>query len=375
MDAQSGRPFQGRQFCVIGAGVAGLALARRIALSGGAVMVLEARKVGGGASGASAGVLKPPRGGKSLISRLSLGAHSGYDRYARDLETETGIALEFRRCGYVDAATETAAESELRKGLSSLLSHGISAQWLEADALRRLVPDISRNARGALFLPGAAWIHPPALMESLRRSCLALGVDIQEGCAARIATATDLQDAGRWHVEATGIGGRDLEGRETIVAAGAWTGTVLAPAGLAPAAPIQPIRGQMAEVGFSGAMGPIVHHRDVYVIPRPGGTAWVGSTVEDVGFDETVIPERVLALVEGAREILPGLGAIRRSWAGLRPKLLRRGGPLIGEGEPPVLAGHYRSGIQWGPITAHILAARIAGDPALVEPFAFSGPG
>jgi len=108
------------------------------------------------------------------------------------------------------------------------------------------------------------------------------------------------------------------------------------------------------------------------VIPRPGGTVWVGATVEDVGFDERNTAEGIQHLLESARTILPDLGRSRRTWAGLRPQLLRRGGPLLGEGDPPALAGHYRSGIHLGPLTAHLLAARLAGERKPdVAPFEF----
>ncbi len=361
--------LDGRAFAVIGAGVVGLSLARRLARRGGDVILLESRKTGGGASGASAGVLQTPKGNRSLLQRLTLGAQAGYGPFVDELSRETGEAIEFRRCGLVELAVTEAEEADLRKGLAALASAGIPAAWMGRGGLEELAPGIAPRVRGGLHFPGTAWVHPPDLLRALRRSAEFLGVRILEGRRASLAPST----AGKgWDVLAGGIGGERIDGREVIVTAGAWTGEVLASAGLAPAAPIVPVRGQMAELSHPAPPASILHHGRTYVIPRPSGTVWVGATVEEVGFDEGVVPGAVEALVEEARAFLPDLGAIRRSWAGLRPKLLRRGGPLLGEGAPPVIAGHYRSGIHLGPITAHMVASRIAGDPVpRVFPFEF----
>jgi glycine oxidase len=195
------------------------------------------------------------------------------------------------------------------------------------------------------------------------------GIDVREGTAAALARSTG---GSGFEVALGGAGGERLTGREVVVTAGAWSGEILRAAGLAPAAPLEPVRGQMLECPSAMPFSTILNHGDVYLIPRPGGTVWVGATVEDAGFDERTTPEGLAALLSAARKPLPDLGEPLRAWAGLRPRLLRRGGPLLGEGEPPVLAGHYRSGIHLGPLTAHLVASRIAGErePDLA-PFTF----
>jgi len=359
----------GRAFVVLGGGVVGLSLSRLLARKGGDVILVEARQVGGGASGASAGVLKSPRGGPSLLARLSRASHAGYRRFVRELEGESGIPLEFLQCGYVDLALDEGEEKKLKKSMSRLPPG--QARWLEGPEIRELLPGVTGRARGGLHLPESAWIDPRGLIAALRRSAEKLGVQIREGQRASLRRAGG--EAG-WTVLQGGPGGERISGREAIVATGAWTEPLLEEAGLAPAAPIQPIRGQMVELEFRHSGGPIIHQGGTYLIPRPGDRVWVGATVEEVGYDEGVTREGIQGLVSAARKVLPDLGRECRSWAGLRPKLLRRGGPLIGEGEPPVIAGHYRSGIQLGPVTAHVLVSRIAGEEVGEDFSGWTGP-
>jgi glycine oxidase len=108
--------------------------------------------------------------------------------------------------------------------------------------------------------------------------------------------------------------------------------------------------------------------KDYHVLAKGGGVVWVGSTVEDVGFDADVTEAGTRELLEAARVIFPEAGErdVIRAWAGLRPQALKRGGPFVGPlpGHEGVWVhcGHYRSGILLSPLTARLLAAQMAGD-------------
>jgi glycine oxidase len=364
------RDLSGRSFAVVGAGIVGLSLARALRRRGGKVVVLEARRAGAGASGAAAGVLPEPGRGQSLLDRLTRGAQAGYERWLAEIEGESGLKIEFRRAGFIQLALDRAEEAKLQKRLQGLSGGGAQARWIDPPALRALAPGVTGKARGGLYLPRAAWVNPPALLAALRAGVERLGVSVREGERAEVRRGAGTA----WELFLPREG-EVIAGKEVLVAAGAWSGELLARSGVGLPAALRPIRGQMVEVELHSPLFPILGHGDVYLIPRAGGSAWVGATVEDVGFDERVSEEGVRWLVDEGRLILPDLGPVRRSWAGLRPKLLRRGGPLLGEGDPAVLAGHYRSGIHLGPLTAHLLAARLAGEAVPdVSPFEFEPP-
>jgi glycine oxidase len=97
-----------------------------------------------------------------------------------------------------------------------------------------------------------------------------------------------------------------------------------------------------------------------YLVPRQDGRILVGSTVEDVGFDQSTTPQDRQDLMAFACGLVPRLTevSIEKSWAGLRP---RTGdgypflGALPGLTNAFVAAGHFRDGIQLAPITGRLM--------------------
>jgi glycine oxidase len=144
---------------------------------------------------------------------------------------------------------------------------------------------------------------------------------------------------------------------------------------VAPSVPVRPILGQALEVRSPWSEGPSLRFpserlgRDYHVVARGGGAAWIGSTVEDAGFEARVTDAGIAELLEAATEVLsrpPGKGDVVRAWAGLRPKAMRPGGPFLGRipgaENAWVAAGHYRSGMLLGPLSARLLVHAIHGD-------------
>jgi glycine oxidase len=108
-------------------------------------------------------------------------------------------------------------------------------------------------------------------------------------------------------------------------------------------------------------------------VPWPDGAVLVGSTVEDVGFDESHTGEAVENLKTVASTLVPSLtGAPLTSVrTGLRPK-----GPddvpLLGPSKvvPGLVyaTAHYRNGVMFAPLTAKLVSDLVfdrADDPAL----------
>lgn len=170
-----------------------------------------------------------------------------------------------------------------------------------------------------------------------------------------------------------------------VHATGAW----------AEAPEIAPRKGQMLRVQLpSGSALRAVHRSDcVYVVPRTqgpqAGTALIGATVEDAGFDTSTCADDLNALRGLAAALVPEhpeLGDGRatptvEAWAGLRPGT-PDGLPLLGPLPSPgqlssrarqfIAAGHFRNGILLAPATAVLMADLIEGrNPAVdLSPFA-----
>ena len=146
---------------------------------------------------------------------------------------------------------------------------------------------------------------------------------------------------------------------------------------------ISPRKGQMLRVRLpAGSTLNEVYRTDcVYVVPRTqgpqAGTALIGATVEDAGFDTTTCPEDLAGLRRLAATLVPHHPELADSaqtplieaWAGLRPAT-PDDLPLLGafpqaEGDPAqrhfIAAGHFRNGILLAPATAVLIADLIEG--------------
>jgi glycine/D-amino acid oxidase-like deaminating enzyme len=121
--------------------------------------------------------------------------------------------------------------------------------------------------------------------------------------------------------------------------------------------------------------------KDYHVISKGDGTIWVGSTVEEVGFNTDVTGAGLEELLDAARHVYPEVQGshVVDQWAGLRPQALRRGGPFLGRlpGAAGVWVhcGHYRSGVLLCPLTARLLAYEIMRDEEALEKEGFDRAG
>src|SRR5579859_5721835 len=93
---------------VIGAGIIGASIAWKLAHGGLHVSMLDAGTMGGEASWAGAGMLA--LGGeveaRDVWSDLALESLGMYPEYVERLEAESGVSIDYRRCGAVEVAFE-----------------------------------------------------------------------------------------------------------------------------------------------------------------------------------------------------------------------------------------------------------------------------
>ena len=131
--------------------------------------------------------------------------------------------------------------------------------------------------------------------------------------------------------------------------------------------PVSPRKGQMLRVLLPDSLNLQEVHRaeDIYIVPRlygpQAGSAILGATLEDVGFDTTVQSTDLADLRHRASRLIPTLGydaLTLESWAGLRPAT-PDDLPILGRieySEEFLATGHFRNGILLAPATAVVLA-------------------
>ncbi len=140
--------------------------------------------------------------------------------------------------------------------------------------------------------------------------------------------------------------------------------------------PVVPRKGQMLRVRLpSGSRINEVHRSErVYVVPRTkgsqAGTALIGATVEDAGYDTSTTPAALARLREMGATLVPEIADTStapavEAWAGLRPTTFD-GLPILGRVTPPhgahssgvpcfAATGHFRNGILLAPATAAVM--------------------
>lgn len=357
------RSFGDHPFVVIGGGIMGLSIARELAGRGAHVTVIERERQGGFRPGqatrASLGVLGAPHGTTSPMHRLTALAHGAYSRLAADLVRETGVDPGYRQSGSLRLLERVVSPEARARREKAFMESGVAVRWLEAEEIRSLVPGVSSRFANALEIPAEAIVHPVDLSRALRASCEKRGVRfVDDSGAARLSPAGDVE------LEKGDV----LRGATAVVAAGAWS-TGVAGAG---APEVRPVRGQAMEIRLAWTgpnlrfAGPVPGFE--YHIVGQKGAAWLGSTVEDAGFDPDVTEEGVAELLAAGRQVLPDLGKadIVRTWVGLRPQARRPGGPFLGrlpgQSRAWIASGHYRSGILLGPMSARLLVDDMAED-------------
>jgi glycine oxidase len=362
---------------VVGAGVVGCAIAFQLAKRGVRVLVLERSVPGSEASSAAAGMLAAQMEAheSSETFELSLQSRERFARWAEMLREETGIDVEYRRCGIVDVALDDRRASEIERHAKWQRERGLQVELLDRAALQRLEPAVTCTATLAAWFERDARVDPPRFLRALRIAAERRGAEFRSGHVVRRLVVDGKACHG---VELEG--GDWLEAQTVVVAAGPWSSMIPG----VPLAPeeVRPARGQIVELS---AQMPLVSRciwgPGIYMAPRDDGRLLLGATVEFVGFEKLVTAGAVHDLLHAAMAVVPRIRELElaRSWSAFRP-YTGDGRPRIGASalRGLVLAtGHFRNGILLSPITAEIVEAIVTASPLPpeLEPFRTVGLG
>jgi tRNA U-34 5-methylaminomethyl-2-thiouridine biosynthesis protein MnmC, C-terminal domain len=339
---------------VIGAGVAGCALAHALAKRGVRVSVLDAVGVAAGASGNPVAVFRPlPSKDDNRMSRLTRAAFL----YSLDRWQALGAAVRWSRFGVLQCARDTAYLQKLHAVLLANAAPHEFARWIDAaEAAQRTNGLVSEPA---VWYPNAGWIDPASLCRAWLDDPLIEFVPSQ-----RVARLQALPHG--WQARA--VADQVLIEADALVVANAFDAArLLVLPGL------QGIRGQINVL--PGAALPkldCVIAREGYVSPGAHGDYVVGASYEfDADPNAALTPstrgdldnrQRLAAILPGFE---PGAMIGRVSVRAVMPDRF----PLLGSIQPGlyVAAGYASRGVVWSALLGETLACMMSGEPLPIE--------
>jgi len=320
---------------IVGAGVVGLAVARRLAAAGLETIVLEAcGRFGTQTSSRNSEVIHAGihYAGGSLKGRLCVKGRDQIYHYCAKR------SIPHRRIGKIILAGNGEQEARLDDIVANAEANGVNdLQRLSSHELARLEPELPHAA--ALLSPSTGIIDSHALMESLVADLEEQGGRLV--CRTKVNGAR-LLDSDRWAISIEGEAAPVLHASCLVNCAGLHAHAVAGSIEQFPADALPPLH--LARGVYYAYPHRVPCNHLIYPVPVPGGLgvhltldldgrARFGPNVEWLdAVDYTVSPDarRDAEFHAAARSIFPQLdvSSLSVSFAGIRPK-------LSGPGEPP----------------------------------------
>ncbi len=306
-----------------------------------------------------------------------------HPQWSAQLRQQTGIDDQFIVGGSLHLARTAGESASLFGAVDEWQVQKINGQLLDANdgsvqqRFRFLAPELWQSSPAPLLAwqPDAAQFHNPSRLRALRAALQASGTDYV-ACEHPIAFSAPYDEL-RLEMD-----GQQIEADDVVIAAGPWSEQLVKR--LDGSLPMQPVRGQMVAYQLDPDRQPwvktglLINEGTRYLVPRQDGVVLAGSTIEEVGFDETQpVDSDVAEICDWATQLVPALNATSflKSWAGLRPATYD-GFPYLGAvpgwSHVWVAAGHFKGGLQLSTGTAVVMADLVEGHSTRfpLEPFA-----
>ena len=369
-------PGERADLVIVGAGTVGgwsAVFARDAGLR--RVIVLDRDRVGQGASGRAAGMVRA-QGGSPDTVRLGMWSIAFY----RDQPERYGTDSGFVARGYVILATTAAEERAAHDRIAMQREVGLDARWVDAPGVRRLIPAMAeRGYRGGSFVASDGWIDPPRNVRAYSLAMQRSGAELREG-----TTFLGLRTrAGRrGHLTLTGVhttagtiatphvvlsGGPAMQAVAAAAGARAWVG--YARHQVAVTEPSPALHADTTAMAFDIAGG-------IYWRPEEGGLLWGMSNPEETPGPGRSIDRAYLRMMERRlNRLMPatrGLG-MKKVWAAtieytpdhlpLLGQLVLRDGTEVDGATIASACGH---GMMWGPAVSRIAVDHVLGEATRV---------
>lgn len=351
---------------VIGGGIVGSSAAYHLAQSGATTVLIDNSNTGK-ATLAGAGIVAPGTSLRPLPAFFDLAkpAVARYQKLVTELEGMDIHEHGYKVCGKLmvaDSPEKAMEHATLRALFEQRKQDGMGNIGAITDVspteAQKMLP-ILGDVEAAMHIAGAARVDGGRFAEALTRAALKLGATVISGESA-IEVIAD-------RVVGVRVGEERIAVDAVVIAAGAWSNTVLTPTGFQLA--LAPQKGQIVHIDLPNqdvTEWPILDWRgSQYQLCFGPNRIVCGATREfGSGFDTRVTPAGVKEILDEQLRLCPGLadGTIAEIRVGLRPysdDVLPFIGVVPGFQNIAVSTGHGPSGLQLGPYSGQ-LAAELA---------------
>lgn len=337
---------------IIGGGVMGSSIALELIKVGFKPIILEKGSFFSEASSASAGMICPhavefdDQAPKDILRET----YAMYRDWIKEIEEVSGISVQFVQEGMLRLVLSEKDQEHAKMKLSNN-HHGV--EWVDHELVKEMEKDVTDHNFGGVFFPHEGQLNPSFLSKSLHKALLLKGCEIREG----IHVLSLIEKQGSIVGVHTTSG--DYYADFTIIAAGAWSTSLVSPYGLD--LTVVPEKGQMANLYTPhSTIKRIIQGPEGIIVPRQNGSITIGATHEDTGYDKQSTVSGQMEIYSHNSRLVPGLNKARinKTWAGLRPRT-PDGLPYIGKiptvNNLFVATGHYGIGILLAPITGRLI--------------------
>lgn len=148
---------------IVGAGAVGSSIFYHLTKAGMKnVVLLERHQIASGTTFHSAAQVPPlgPTRAETIMAQYSIGLYS-------ELEAETGQATGWRRCGFINTATNEHRLTQLRHYLSTLHALGVEGHMITPEEVKERWPLVNiDDVVGGLWMPGTGRVDPTDICQA-----------------------------------------------------------------------------------------------------------------------------------------------------------------------------------------------------------------
>jgi glycine/D-amino acid oxidase-like deaminating enzyme len=345
---------------VIGGGVVGASVCLGIAKAGAHVALIEAKRVGGGTSGASFAWVNSRHKRPRTYHDLNVAGMKAH----RVVGEEFGAAPWWHGGGAVEWVPLEKAEDQAAN-LERLNAWGYAADWITAKELRDMEPDLDPVGVGGsaiAYYPEEGWVDPVVYAHAMLSAARRHGAHVSSG--ARVTEIVLRGD--RVGGLRTGDG-LLLEADVIVNCAGRLVNDVAQEAGLR-----LPLAGTVGFLVFTppvaSGLSRVLHTPAVNVRPDGAGRLMLHSDEMDetVSVDMPLSPAMAQAreLVARARRVLPSIGEVEAEAVRVAVRPIPADG-FSAVGPVPQVRGYYvvvtHSGVTLSPFLGRAVAEEVVG--------------